>query len=81
MITVYRGSDGDNEPREMQCEVSGYPQRTTCGERMFENTHFLTRAEAWESIRQSAEAGIKLAARPWPASPNSKPNSPNGRTR
>jgi hypothetical protein len=46
----------------MQCEVFGYPKRTTCGDRMFENTHFLTRAEAWESIRQSAEAEIKWAA-------------------
>jgi hypothetical protein len=62
MITVYRGCDGDDAPFEMQCEEFGFPNRTTCGEIMYSNTHFLTREEAINSIRESAEAGIRFAA-------------------
>jgi hypothetical protein len=60
-MKIYRGSDEDNAPVEMECEVFGFPYRTTTGEKMYVNTHFLTESEAWESIKASARASIKLA--------------------
>lgn len=63
MMKVYRGTDGDNEPVEMECEKFGWPNYTMCGEQMFDNTHFMTRDAAWESILDSANAGMELAGR------------------
>lgn len=60
-MKVYRGSDRDNEPYVLECEEFGYPNRTLCGEPMYENTHFRTEKEAWQSIRASSEAGINLS--------------------
>lgn len=62
MPKVYRGSDGDITPVEMECEVFGYPNHTKCGEQMCENTHFATREEAWASIKRSAIAEIRLTS-------------------
>lgn len=56
MIKVWRGTDGDNEPVELECKEFGYPHETTDGEIMYDNSHFLTKEEAWESIRDSCEA-------------------------
>jgi hypothetical protein len=61
MITVWRGSDGDDAPVEMQCKVFGFPNRTSSGEQMYQNTHFRTEAEAWQSILRSAKAGLSLS--------------------
>lgn len=63
MITVWRGTDGDLEPVRMECEQFGYPNRTDTGERMWNNTHFRTEAEAWSSILKGVVACIALAAR------------------
>lgn len=60
---VYRGTDGDLEPVKKECEVFGYPNRTTDGEQMYENTHFLTEEAAWRSILRSWAAGVSLASR------------------
>lgn len=62
MLKVYRGSDGDIEPVELECEIYGYPNRTTDGEQMYDNTHFRTERAAWDSIRRSWRAGISLTA-------------------
>ena len=59
-MKIYRGTDGDIEPIEMECDIFGYPNKTTNGETMFENTHFKTEAEAWKSILASVKAGIML---------------------
>jgi hypothetical protein len=45
----------------MECEEFGYPNYTTTGERMYENTHFMTEQEAWTHIMVSVEAGVCLA--------------------
>lgn len=63
MITVWRGTDGDLEPVKMECEAFGYPNYTGTGERMWDNSHFRTEAEAWNSILKSVMAYIALAAR------------------
>ena len=60
-MKIYRGTDGDLEPVEMECEEFGYPKRTTDGEIMYSNTHFKTELEAWNSIIKSVEAGVSLA--------------------
>ena len=49
-MIIYRGMNGDIEPVQMEC-----------GEAMFDNTHFLTIEEAWESIMSSVKAGVNLA--------------------
>lgn len=49
-MKVYRGTDGDLAPVEM--EANGWQSA---------NTHFRTEAEAWDSILRSVAAGVKLA--------------------
>lgn len=46
---------------EVECEEAGYPHLDADGETQFDNTHFDTEAEAWESARADAEARISLA--------------------
>jgi len=48
---------------EMECEQFGHPHFTTCGEAMYDNTHFRTEAEAWDKIRRSCEATMHILAR------------------
>jgi len=60
MFNGWRGTDGDIEPVPFECEVWGYPNRTTTLEPMYDNTHFKTIGEAWKSIRRSWEAGMSL---------------------
>lgn len=62
-MKIYRGTDGDTEPVEMECEEFGYPNNTTCGEKMCDNTHFKTEQEAWGSILKSVKAGVWLVGR------------------
>jgi len=62
-MKIYRGNDGDTEPVEMECEEFGYPHNTTCGEEMYDNTHFKTEQEAWDSILKSVKAGVELVGR------------------
>lgn len=59
-MKVYRGTDGDVEPVEMECEKFGYPNKTTTGETMYDNTHFRTIESAWKSILESIAAGVSL---------------------
>jgi len=59
----FRGQDGDIAPVPFECEVWGYPNKTTTGEDMYENTHFRMEEEAWRSINRSWEAGVSLVAR------------------
>ena len=61
LMKIYRGTDGDNYPVEMKCKKFGYPYKTICGETMYNNTHFLTKHEAWESILKSVNARVSLA--------------------
>ena len=61
MILCWRGSDNDVEPVACEAEVFGHPHSTTTGETMFQNTHFRTREEAWESIDRSISAHLSLA--------------------
>ena len=61
MVKIYRGTDGDLEPVEMECEEFGHPNKTSTGETMYSNSHFKTEREAWESIMRSVEAGVSLA--------------------
>lgn len=62
-MKIYRGTDGDVEPVEMECDEFGYPNRTIDDELMYENTHFKTEKEAWVSILNSVKAGVNLTGR------------------
>ena len=55
-ITCWRADGDDHEPVACQCEVFGYPHHTVDGHKMYENTHFLSREEAWEKIQRNIEA-------------------------
>ena len=60
-MKIYRGTDGDTKPVEMECYEFGYPNKTTTGEIMYANTHFKTERDAWESILRSVKAGVEIA--------------------
>lgn len=64
----YRGSDSDLKP--VKCEIItkfGFPNLCITEEgnteRMYNNLHFRTEKQAWESIVQSVNAGYELANR------------------
>jgi len=65
-IICWRGTDGDTEPIECICESEfGYPNYCTPKngdreEKMYENTHFLKKEEAWLSIVRSVKAAVSL---------------------
>ncbi len=63
MIKGYRGADGDVEPVPFECEDFGYPNKTIDGETMYVNTHCLSEGDAWDSLLQSWEAGVKIYTR------------------
>lgn len=62
LITCWSSKKGPR-PVEKQCETFGWPHLTIDGDEMFENTHFLKRDDAWESIRKDVEAYVWLEAR------------------
>lgn len=62
MIKGYRGTDGDIEPVEFECETLDSSKKTTTGERMYENTHFATEEQAWNSINGAWEAGVAISS-------------------
>jgi hypothetical protein len=61
-MIVWKGGDNQTEPVAVACEKPGYPNRDVHGDVMYENTHFSTREQAWDSIRRSAEAQVTLGA-------------------
>lgn len=63
MIKGFRGTDGDIEPMPFECEVFGYPNKTTDGKIMHTNTHFLTEEKAWNSLLDGWEAGVHIYTR------------------
>jgi len=60
-MKIFRGTDGDTAPASCECEKFGYPNKTTIGDVMYENTHFLTEEEAWRSIAKSVQASVLMA--------------------
>lgn len=61
-MIVWRGGDGQTEPVAVECEKPGYPNRDVHGDVMYDNTHFLTREQAWDSVRRNVEAWVSIAA-------------------
>ena len=55
-ITCWRADGDDYEPVACQCEVFGWPNLTVDGQIMYQNTHFLSRKEAWRKIERNIEA-------------------------
>lgn len=66
-IICWRGTDGDIYPIKCTCEKLGYPNLCTDEtgdvQKMYDNTHFRTKEEAWKSIVKSVKAGLSLSAR------------------
>jgi hypothetical protein len=67
-LICWRGQDGDIKPVMCICDDEfGYPNycqdETGKEEKMYENTHFLDKNDAWKSIIKSVKAGIRLSGR------------------
>ena len=65
-IICWRGTDGDVQPVKCVCnDKFGYPNYCTPEngkeEKMYENTHFLNKEDAWMSIVRSVKAGVSLS--------------------
>jgi hypothetical protein len=64
-IICWRGSDGDVQPIKCVCnDKFGYPNyckdENGKEEKMFENTHFLKKEDAWISIVESIKSCVSL---------------------
>ena len=62
-MTVWRGTDGDTAPVAVECQAFGHPNLDSDGRMMFENTHFRTEAEAWQSILSNVDDAVSLTGR------------------
>lgn len=67
-VICWRGADGDLRPVKCVCEDKfGYPYYCTDEEgdthMVFNNTHFKTKEEAWQSIVDSVKAAVWLSKR------------------
>ena len=62
-IPVFRGADGYIKPVRMECERFAPGLKTTCGDTMHINSHFLSEEDAWKAIVSHAEAGVSMAGR------------------
>lgn len=65
-IICWRGTDGDTEPVKCICDDKfGYPNYCTDEngkeEKMYENTHFLKKEDAWAKIVRNVKAGVSLS--------------------
>lgn len=65
-IICWRGTDGDVQPVKCICDDKfGYPNyckdENGKEEKMYENTHFLNKEDAWKSIVRSVKAGVSLS--------------------
>ena len=64
MQTVYRVNCTKDQVQieGTQCETFGYPHRDIDGHEMYENTHFKTKEEAWETLMAERYAGVELSS-------------------
>ena len=65
-IICWRGTDGDTYPVKCICDDKfGYPNYCTDEngkeEKMYENTHFLKKEDAWAKIVRNVKAGVSLS--------------------
>lgn len=60
LTVVWRARYGLERPERQACEKPGWPNCTTDGETMYENTHFTEEAEAWEKLIVENRAGLSL---------------------
>ncbi len=54
MPTMWKTDHSEFAPIEVECETPEHPHRDADGERIYENTHFLTIEEAWERMLTAA---------------------------
>ncbi|WP_376956440.1 hypothetical protein ABNQ39_00305 (plasmid) [Azospirillum sp. A26] len=63
MATMFKAVYGSPRPVTVECEVPAYPNADADGCTIYENTHFLSEAEAWERVLAEHDAGLSLEAR------------------
>lgn len=61
MITVFCAGKTGTVP--VECETPGWPNTDIDGNQMYDNTHFLTEAEAWKRVIADADAHVELETR------------------
>lgn len=62
VIRFYVGSDV-SAPEPVECERAGWPNHDAKGRKQFDNSHFATRAEAWERLEADGLARVSLLNR------------------
>ncbi len=61
VLVMWRADKKQMKPVEVQCPDGLYPALDADGEKIWENTHFKTRAECMECLREGARIGIRWA--------------------
>jgi hypothetical protein len=60
-MKAYKRKGDTPHPIEVDVEHLRYPEKDSEGDTIYENTHFATKVECWESIRQNTVAWVSLA--------------------
>jgi hypothetical protein len=61
VLVMWRADKKQMKPVEVQCPDGLYPASDSDGEKIWENTHFKTRAECLERLRGDAAIGVRWA--------------------
>jgi hypothetical protein len=61
VLVMWRADKKQLKPVEVQCPDGLYPASDSDGEKIYENTHFKTRAECLERLRGDAAIGVRWA--------------------
>ena len=57
-MIIWHADAKHDSPVQMECETPGYPNRTTTDEPMYDNTHFVDKADAWDALVKEIEAYV-----------------------
>lgn len=60
-FTMWRADKAEMKPIEVECPHGLFPHDDADGVKIYENTHFKTRAECIASLRKDAEISVKWA--------------------
>lgn len=60
-MKLWKYDEAKGTVKEVECPDGGYPASDIDGVQIYDNTHFETEKEAWESLRENAEAWVSLS--------------------
>jgi hypothetical protein len=62
MTTMWKVVYGSPAPVEVEADIPSFPHKDSAGDRIYENTHFLTLDKAWSHHIREHRAGLSLGA-------------------